>query len=854
MTNWRHFPCLRFVPCHASPCESKDLTNLVYDAVCAEVASQIYEDRKVAANLEQESPSRDGSSTDERVTTETTHSTVSSPTRTNPSIYEDDSDTFDEITRMSFGQARMWFPFLLLEDKTTYNCTTSYRLRGLLDIARYEQAIVTVTRKYQAFRTCFYTDEVTGEPMQAVMGSPYFKLKKVLANDDGHDVEDETAVIASHNFNLEQGDVFIATLISHSDDYHTIVFGYHHIILDGLSWQRVLQDVENFYVKPVSSPLQPAIDYLDFSVNQRAVIDSHDVRMKRNFWKHNFEGKTSSPMPLLPFAKVKSRAPLSQYKVVERQVFLEKPLVGRIKKVASEHMSTSFHVYLTVLQVMLHSHLRVDDFCIGITDANRSDPAYMNTVGLLIDSLPLRSISRLEGSSETEKFAERLQRTRRDVYSAVSNSGIPLDVILDDLGVDGSTSSMPLFQALVNYRMGALKQKSVGDISLDYLAYKDARHPFDFILTIDEEEDWGAITLSMQNYLYDHAAAETFVEIYVHMLQSFSCSPSTKVDELEVFPSSLCNKTVQLGRGPELISASTNNTLVASIDKAADLFSKDVAVREGSTSYAYHELMSLVHQAAATLIRNGAGQGARIGVLSGPSASAVISLLAILRIGAVYVPLDERNSTERLGQIVLDSAVHIIIISGEENSTRAQSLVTTIAIASRPKILDLASIRPTHATHSGRHTQDVRVEDRSNWADQAIIMFTSGTTGKPKGVVITHGNMATHVAAARERMGLERETVLAQSALGYDASLAQTFYALASGGTLVVSSNRHEMSKLAALMRDTSVSLTLMSPSEVSFALDSISCPAAPITTAPLPTPFFFSFFLLFFSLKIAHN
>lgn len=823
------FSFFSFCSYQASNRDGSDTDNYVSDVVCAEVAIEIYEDRREAADSEQDDlkGSADtttdmGSFTDESTTTKTAESTEPNSAQETPSLCEDETEIFEEIARMSFGQARMWFPFLLLNDKTTYNCTTSYRLRGLLDVARYEKALVDVTRKYQAFRTCFYTDDITGEPMQAVMGSPSFKLRKASTGDEGDDFEDEKAIVSGHVFNLEQGDVFVATLVRHSDDYHTIIFGYHHIILDGVSWQQVLKEVESFYVHPVGSPSLPEVDYLDFSANQRAILDSEDFLKKRQFWKRSFDGKAPPPMPLFPFAKARNRAPLSQYKVVERQVMLDKTLVERIKKVASEHQATSFHFYLTVMQVMLHKYLRVDDICVGIADANRSDPGFMNTVGLLLDSLPLRSRSQPETSSDTKDFAETLQRTRRDVYSAVSNSGVPLDVILDDLAVDGSASTMPLFQALVNYRMGALKQKSVGDVSLDYLAYQDAKHPFDFILTIDEEEDWAAITLSMQDYLYDSAAAETFGDIYVHMLESFSLSPCTKVGESEHYPSSLCNKAVHLGRGPELTSTSTKHTLVASVDKAAKLFPEEVAVRENAMTFTYDDLMKLVHQTAAILIRNGVGQGARVGVLSGSSAGATTALLAILRIGAIYVPLDERNSTERLFQIVQDSETHTIIVSDEENKTRAQSLITTTAVARPPRILDLASIMTAHTTHGWRHIQHVHVEDRSSWDHLAFIMFTSGTTGKPKGVMITHGNMATHVAAARERMCLGRETVLAQSALGYDASLAQAFYALESGGTLVVSSNRREMGEVAALIRDAGVSLTLMSPSEVSLARNNL--------------------------------
>ncbi|KAK7749846.1 putative Hybrid PKS-NRPS biosynthetic cluster [Cytospora paraplurivora] len=769
--------------------------------------------KKVIDNGDTESAIGAASSTDESLDAKVNLVTDSESTESSWDE-NDDMDLYDEVFRMSFSQARMWLPFLLLEDKTTYNCTTSYRLRGPLDIARFEAALVAVARKHQAFRTCFYTDALSGEPMQAVASSSNFQLKKLITPDDKADVDIETALISGHVFDLENGDVFRATLLSHSADYHTIVFGYHHIILDGVSWQNVLQEVERAYVQSAIMPTLPQVDYVDFTVKQRASLDSQDVRNKRDFWKRSFDGKPPNDMPLLPFAKVKARAPLAKYQVTEYQVMLDKSLVEKIKEAATGFKSTSFHFYLAVLQVMLQRQLNMDELCIGITDANRSDPAFMDTVGLLLDSLPLILRSRPEADTDTETFGQRLRRTRDVVYSAVSNSGVPLDVILDDVGVESSASTLPLFQALVNYRMGALKQKTIGDVGLEYLSYQDARHPFDFILTIDEEKDWGALTLSMQDYLYDRAAADTFMEIYIYLLQAFSSMPFAKVDAYDNFPNDLPTKGLQLGRGPNLGSSWSRRTLTARVDQMAREFPEDVAIREGLATYTYRDLSLLVNKIAAALVNRGAGPGTRVGVFSGPSASAVFSLLAILRIGAVYVPLDERNSDERLASIVADSAVVVVVVSNEENKTRIPRISSNTAVASLIRILDIMTILNMGATQDDRHGQDVIIDDRSRWEDLALIMFTSGTTGKPKGIMLTHGNMATHITAAAERMCLGRETVLSQSALGYDASLAQIFYALAGGGTLVISSNRREMSEVAALMRDEHVSLTLMAPSE----------------------------------------
>ncbi|PWY71026.1 hypothetical protein BO70DRAFT_343322 [Aspergillus heteromorphus CBS 117.55] len=773
--------------------------------LCQEVSVEIEESRKTATTDD-----------DEDATTEEDTSSAASDLfnslhlapSTDLSSEPDDADPerLEQIAPMSFGQARMWFPFLLLDDKTTYNCTTSYRLRGPLDVDRYERAIQSVVRKHAIFRTCFYTESdehSSSEAMQAVSATSRFKLNIVHDPDDTAAVDHETALIAGHSYALGAGDVFIATLIQHSATYHTVIFGYHHIIVDGVSWQHFLQEVERFYTSTATSA-SPAADYLDFAIKQQADLTSPSQTKKRTFWKDQFTPSAPSPIPLLPFARVPDRKPLQQYSVREHFIEFDRSLVSRIKSVATANHSTTFHVYLAALQVMLYRLLNVTDVCIGITDANRSDPAHLDTIGLMLDSLPLW----FRHSHGGETFAERLQQTRSLVYSALGNSGIPLDVILADSGIESSTTHLPLFQVLVNYRMGAFKQKSVGeDVALDFLAYEDARHPFDFIMNIDEEDGRAGLTLSVQTALYDVVAGEGFLGVFTHFLEVLTQDPGVPFGVHRAFPREMVQKGTGLGVGSGW-AGEWPATLPERVEAQASRFAADVAVQESSVECSYAEVMDRVQGIMAVLMqRHGMVKGSRVGVLAGPSLGSVLSLLALLRAGAVYVPLDERNSDERLAGIVQDASVGIVICDAQAGQ-RARALLSGV---DGGEVMDISPWTGT--------TAPPRTASRNEAAypashDLAMIMFTSGSTGRPKGIMLSHGNFLAHVHAATTGMGLGRETVLQQSALGYDASLAQIFYALANGGKLVMSSNRSEMGEIAAVMQRERVSLTLMAPSE----------------------------------------
>lgn len=566
--------------------------------LCEEAAKEIMEER-VAIEEQAEASDAGIGSVDETTSSSSDVVTGRSSLFDSSNLVPDAADhdqldaTYDQIFPLSYSQARMWFPFLLLDDKTTYNCTTSYRLRGPLDVERYERAIHTVIQKHQVLRTCFYTDASTGEPTQAVCFASPFELKRVKDANDTDDVDVETELVAGHIYDLDNADVIVATILSHRSDYHTIVFGYHHIIIDGVSWQQFLQEVEQFYINPATRPMPPATDYIDFAVKQRAEVNLPAVQKKRAFWQNMFP-QLLETIPLFSFAMVKTRKSLQKYEAKEFQIEMDQALVQRIKAVSTEHQGTSFHFYVATLQVMMHRLLNIDNVCIGITDANRSDPAFMKTIGLLLDSLPL-----WVHLDKNETFRDRFQRTRTDIYSALGNSGVPLDYILEDVGVENSASHMPLFQVLVNYRMGALAQESVGeDIQLEYLDYKDARHPFDFILTIDEKGGRGGLTLSMQNYLYDQAGADVFINTYIHFLEAFSTIPLAGITEPARYPESLTKHAVQLGAGPQLSVSTSPQTLPARIEQMAHSFASDVAVTDASGAITYQEMMIRINEIA----------------------------------------------------------------------------------------------------------------------------------------------------------------------------------------------------------------------------------------------------------------
>ncbi|KAF8846563.1 hypothetical protein BDZ45DRAFT_755927 [Acephala macrosclerotiorum] len=707
---------------------------------------------------------------------------------------------WERIEPMSYGQSRIWFPSTFLEDKTAYNCTTSYRLKGALNIPRFEKALLAVTQRHESFRTAFHTDSFTGEAKQDILSRSTFRLQKIsLANDD-KDVQREFDRLHNHVYDLEGGDTFRAVLLSHSSDYHTVIFGYHHIIIDGVSWQLSLQEFERFYSSPDAS-FTDASQYAKFAQKQRQLVEGGVYAKELAFWKSEL-ANPPEPLPLFPFAKSNSRKPLTRYDTIDFVRALDAPLTEKIKKASKIVKTTTFHFYLAVFQVLLHRFLDIEDLCLGIVDANRIDREFLQTIGFMLNTLPLRL--NLNGE---QSFAKIVQQTRTKAYAALGRSALPIDVILDELDIERSPSLPPLFQILVNYRMGALKQKTMGNVELEWQDYKDARNPYDITISIDEKDDGtgGFVSLSLLEHLFDQAGGDLLLSTYIHLLDQFASNPELRANACSLFDNSQKENAIALGAGPTL-HTDWPDTLSLRVDQITESQPEEIALRDLSgQSLKYEEMGQRINAIAAALqTLPSVRPGSHIGIYCQPSVDVVCSLLAILRIGGVYVPLDSFTPVERLA-LINDEAELQVVIHDDTTTGNVHSVVP-----SHVTVLNVSAL-PSRV--------DKIVENVSKATDNAFLMFTSGSTGKPKGVQLTNANYVAHIAAASRSMGLGKETVLQQSSVGFDLSLAQIFYGLANGGTVVVATNRGDPADLTALMLREKVTFSFCVPSEYSVMM-----------------------------------
>ncbi|KAL0936841.1 hybrid pks-nrps [Colletotrichum truncatum] len=691
--------------------------------------------------------------------------------------------------QMSFAQARLWFLQGFLEDSTTYNETSMYELHGNLDIGRMRNAFHQVTWHHEILRTYFYTDSSTGLPMQAVTATSVCPFRFV-DNASEDTVMQEYEAMKSTQWDLEEGVCLGLTILRHSNQHHTLILSSHHIAIDGVTWILLLKDLATAY----EGKRLPSIpQYVDFSVKQRSRVENGSCSKEIQFWKDDLAGLPDA-LPLFPMSHAKTRKATNEYATTVVDTVLPKELMSRIRKASSQLHITPFHFHFAVLTALVSRLSQTRDVCIGVVDTGRSSTEFAQTAGCFINIVPVRV-----NVAETETFSTLSKKSSSKILSCLTNSSIPLDALLDELQIPRTARHSPIFQVIINYRLGILGLDSIGEAELKYAKSQSSGNPYDLGLNItDTPEGTCIIHLAVQDALYSKEAAQSIMGYYQRLLDSVCEAPHSALADLSMHCPTQTFKSVYTGQGRR-VEDGNPSTISRKIDQIVEAHSNQIALKDGQATYTYHELMQKVDDIASFL------QNKRVSeidspfycLLFQPSADYVCAFLAVLKVGGAVVSLDATNHRERLARICNDCNPAGILY---QKSTEDLALwlrkphSTTLAIdtSSIPKALSAVTNMSVPNT-------------------PGVLFYTSGTTGAPKGAVLTQSNYKYIIAASSRGLGVRtgQEVVLQQTGFSFDLCPFEIFIALSNAGTLVMASKDQR--------RDPSAIVDLINRERVTF-------------------------------------
>jgi hybrid polyketide synthase/nonribosomal peptide synthetase ACE1 len=671
---------------------------------------------------------------------------------------------------MSHGQARFWFLRQYLDDPTTSNITFFFKMNGAMDPDRISRTLAMICDRHEALRTCFYVKD--GVACQGIMRKSAIRLEQCPVADE-HGVRAVYEDLQRHVYDIENGDTFRAVLCQVSPTMLYLVIGYHHIAMDGFSWEILFGELQRGYRAGYLPPVPR--QYSTWASKQRQEIDSGQLRSERKFWKQEFS-TLPQVLPLLPFAKISSRQPLPCYGLNRTSHKVERRITSLVKEQCRAQKVSPFHFHLAVFRTLLHRFTGADDICIGMADANRMDSADVGVIGFLLNLLPLR----FRSTQPNLAFTAMLKEARAKGYAALAHSKVPFNTILEDLDVPRTSSHNPLFQAFIEFRQANKITAAEFETDQPQNSTSYSKTAYDITLNVLEDHA-GDLTVSIgtQDTLYTEEATGLILRSYVHLLEAFSKEPALPVDKPSLYSDEDVADAIVLGTGPSLTGV-WPETLLHQIEAVARDSVSAAAVKDTlGNSLTYRQLLDRVGTIALALDNVGVTEGSHVAVFQSPSSDWICSMLATMWIGAVYVPLDYRQGLERLAQIAQACSPAAILV---DSSTRDE--VESLACSSH--YINVTKLSDISQATDGSY--EAKIKARGD--KPAVILFTSGTTGTPKGIVLKHSGLRNGIEGLVSRYDIGREVVLQQTAYSFDMSLDEIFVALCSGGTLVVAGKR----------------------------------------------------------------
>lgn len=675
------------------------------------------------------------------------------------------------------GQKALWFMQRMQAQDTAYNLPGAFRIQHRLDVELLRKTLTVIVTRHDALRACF--PNLEGQPYQAFVDSGEVELKHIYL--DGipfsaclNILEKATA----EPFDLETGPLLRAHLYSRSEEDHILFLCIHHIVFDGVSFQILAHELREIYAQLLkgdavdTTPLPSFREYVHW---QRHMLTGPEGDAHWQWWSRHLAGELPTVTLTHDFPRSRQR----QGKLLT--VPITEDRIRTLNKWADDHQVSLFAMLLTAFKVVLYKHTGSKDQVVGSPTAARNNTRLENTIGYFVNMMPLRS--QIQGDPTFMDYMKQVQAVSLD---ALDHGDFPFNTLVQRLVGSRDSLYSPLFQvAFLTQNWSKNQQLEGGEGHHLHLQHIEALHQkgeFDLTLEIMERPGKTYLNFKYDGALYTLKRIQKFAEHFQHLLDEVLIDDNRSIDSLEILSDRERQRLLQkwaMTKSP----LPANATLHQCFERQVDLEPNRLAIDEGNTTWSYAQLNDRANRLANHLVTQGVKPGDCVAYCLPRSSVAIVSSLAIIKVGATFVPLDPSFPEERRDFILSATHCHWILTT--------DALADTDGYHASPINLD-------HTDFSPYSSENLDLEAYAN--QLAYVMFTSGSTGKPKGVAVAHENVVRLVHQANfMQMGPDLGFLL-NSALSFDASTLEIWAPLLNGSYIVPNPNAN-LSKLPALLK-----------------------------------------------------
>ncbi|WP_083330503.1 MULTISPECIES: non-ribosomal peptide synthetase [Pseudoalteromonas] len=672
---------------------------------------------------------------------------------------------------LSYAQQRLWLIEQVQQGSMQYHMPASFKINGQLDITAFEQALQAIVQRHEVLRSIILPGSSGEQPEQLVNDQFNVPLQVVdLSSFDAHTQQQKWQELVAHAqqqpFDLSADLLIRVLLVRFTEQDHKVHFNMHHIASDGWSMAILVKEFIAFYRHfSNESDYQLAaqyvqslpVQYADFAHWQRQEKHQQSITQSLRYWQSQL--RDYPPLHQLPLDYPRPAVQQLSGDTLVQNLSIEQ--LAAIKLQCAQQGVTLFMWLHSVFSLTVMRFSQTRDVMTGSPVAGREHSELSNLIGLFVNTLVIRA-----RADETMSFVDFLAQQKQVVLDAFKHQAVPFEQLVETLNPARDLGHQPLFQILF-----ALQNNEVVDLTLpgvEIAQLPDDGHNMKFDIEVNAIESASGISLqwNFATSLFKKSSIALMANSFNVMINALLENPHRSVDTVPVMTEQQQSKLLQAHTHEQVID--DNRTIVERFEDVATRYSQETAViGPDNTQLSFSELRVQAQKLAALTHSQGANQGDNIAICLPASSEMIVAMLAVWQLGCAYVPIDPKLPKQRIQFILNDSRARTLLVSkaSSEFALQSQCNVVVVDDATRWQGVPVLDLLPNITVQT-----------------LAYVIYTSGTTGQPKGVEISHANLALYLAHVRENYLNNALTCsIVNTPLAFDATVTSIWGALLHG-------------------------------------------------------------------------
>jgi len=683
---------------------------------------------------------------------------------------------------LSWSQERLWFLDELEPGNAAYNIPWAARFRGNLNYEALQTALDYLVARHDQLRTVF--ERTVDGPVQHVAeGLRIVPKRENCSALSSKQINARLQELAHIPFDLKTGPLLRLHILETAEDDYTLLFVMHHIIADNWSIEVLQSELQVFYQGVLADDIPllsaPELRYADYAVWQRESFGDDELKSQLDYWLTQL----SDAPALLDIPTDKPRPAAQTYNGSGSSLVLDTELRKQLQTLAQQKQVTLFMLLLSAFDVLLSRYAGSEEIVVGTPISGRQHTELEGVVGIFLNTLAIAA-----DTSGNPGFSDFLKSNKQTILDAYAHQDLPFEMLVDELQPNRDMSHSPVFQIMftLNNQQNNQAESSSAEAGFEPVGFDYGTAKFDLNLSMTDSGDSLGAYLEYNSDLFNKVTIDAMLVRFRQLLKAIVAAPDTGIADLPLL-SDIEQTKIITGFNDTATDYGIPRPVHQRVEQQARKTPDAIAVHGTDQALTYDTLNSRANALAAALTSQGVQRGQFVAISCERSVEMTIAVLAVLKAGATYVPVDPDYPAERIDYMLGDCGAVLLISNLAEPPAAAVPVLNL-------NDFDFAAGQTPDTPESGVTA-----------ADSAYAIYTSGSTGKPKGVVLTHAGLDNLIGWQNSQPGLDKPSRTLQFAsLSFDVSFQELFTTWAQGGTVVMISEeqRKDLAALSTLIAD----------------------------------------------------